>query len=121
MNKWLFIRIFLCIVFLGGCLYSYLDMQNEITELRIRIPSLTKEVRKIDEINTRLAFEIEVFESPENLMQLVQKSEYAYLKFPTNQEVVLLEEGTLLHPTKDVAPEKVRRRPSITIATGASP
>lgn len=117
MNKSFFARIFLCILFFGFCLYSYLDMQNGITQLRIRIPDLTKSVRRIQEENTQLLYQIEKFESPENLMRLAQKSEYAFMKFPTNQEVLTLRQAKEL---KTFEPKTVRKvQPSITFAKGS--
>lgn len=119
MNKGLFARILVCISFFGWCLYSYIDMQNGITKLRIRIPELTKAVRRIQEENTRFLYEIEEFESPENLMRLATKSEYSFLKFPTSIEVLSLREGEPLY----VGEEKIlrRKKPSITFAKGATP
>src|SRR5271166_1914856 len=85
-----FLPVFICILFMGFCLYSYLDLQNEITELRIQVPKLSAKVRAIEEENIALNFEIEKFENPENLMKLSQKAEFSHLKFPSCHEVVAL-------------------------------
>ncbi|NGX38927.1 MAG: hypothetical protein KR126chlam1_00243 [Chlamydiae bacterium] len=121
MNKGLFIRIFLCIGFFGFCIYTYIDMQNEITELRIRIPQLTKEVRRIEEGNTRLLFEIEAFESPENLMRLAGLSEYAHLKFPTGPQVLTLNVERASKSLSEKRGDRMRTKPSITFASGGNP
>lgn len=119
MNKGLFARIFVCILCLGFCLYSYLDLQNEITELRIKIPALTSEVRRIVEENTRYRYEIERFEDPQNLMQLAKRSEFAHLRFPITNEVLTLQHAeNILHEQEAVQPTK---KPKITFASGGRP
>lgn len=121
MNKGTFFRIIICIFFFGICVYSYLDMQNEITQLRIRIPHLTSEVRRIDEENTHLLYEIERFESPENLMTLAKQSEFANLKYPTNQEVITLIQARPLDILEERKGPALRTKPMIRFATGATP
>lgn len=121
MNKGLFFRVVLCIFFFGGCLYSYINMQNEITELRIRIPELSQSVRRIQEENTRLHYEIEAFESPDNLIRIAQKNAFAYLKYPTNQEVVTMRNASILLNEEKASPVSKKRQPSITFASGGKP
>jgi len=119
MNKGLFARIFVCILCLGFCLYSYLNLQNEITELRIKIPSLTSEVRRIQEENTRYRYEIERFEDPQNLMQLAKRSEFAHLRFPITSEVLTLQQAENILQEKDVI--QPTKKPKITFASGGRP
>ncbi len=116
MNKGLLLRIFVCIIFFGGCFYSYLDMQNSITSLRIRIPELSQSVRRIEEENTHLHYEIEAFENPQHLMSLAQENAFAYLKYPFNQEVITMSEGDTLPLPATASKEK--KLPSITFASG---
>jgi len=116
MNKGFFIRILICIIFFGGCLYSYIDMQNAITDLRIQIPKLTKEVRRIEEENTRFLYEIEVFESPENLMRLAQSSAFSHLKYPTEQAVVTLQQADPLLSPQEKSAYIAKMKPTITFA-----
>lgn len=84
------VRLFLCILILGISLYSYIYKQNELTELRLAIPSLAKEVRHIQETNHRLKYEVDQFESPIHLMELMRMPEFGGLKFGYNQDVVIL-------------------------------
>jgi hypothetical protein len=119
MNKGMFFRIFLCIFFLGFCLYSYIDVQNEITGLRIRIPSLMSELRRIEEENTHYKYEIECFECPENLMKLAKSSEFSHLRFPISNEVITMRQGDLLQKQQEKKIPNLRKQPSITFATGA--
>lgn len=121
MNKGFFIKSTICILFLGFCLYSYLDLQNVLTELRIRIPHLASEVRRIEEENTHLLFEIEAFESPENLMKLSQRPEFAHLRFPMMRDVLTMKQGTPLQEVGEKVIPELKLKPTITFATGAKP
>jgi hypothetical protein len=94
----IFVRLLICIFVFAFCLYSYTDKQNEVTELRICIPHVAKEIKTLKETNTRLQYEIDQFSSPEHLMELARRSEFSHLKFPLNKEVLLLDEGIALHP-----------------------
>lgn len=117
MKRGLFVRLLVCILFVGGCLYSYLDMQNGITNLRIRIPELTKEVRRIEEENTHFLYEIEKFESPANLMRLAKKSAFSHLKFPVENAVVTLKQADDLAQKPDHKPH-AKSKPTIHFASG---
>lgn len=93
----IFIRLLICIFVFALCLYSYTDKQNEVTELRIRIPHVAKQIKTLKEENTRLQYEIDQFSNPEHLMELARRSEFSYLKFPLNKEILLLNEGIAIH------------------------
>lgn len=121
MNKGFFTRITVCILFLGFCLYSYLNLQNGITELRIRIPHLASEVRRIEEENTHLLFEIEAFESPENLLRLAQRPEFSHLRFPLSRDVLTIRQAEPLRGVGERTTPELSMKPTITFATGANP
>ncbi len=91
-NIHLYVRLLICIMGAGLALYFTIEKQNELTELRLMIPVLSKEVRHIQEDNTRLQYEIEYYESPIHMMELVRKPEFSHLKFPSLQDVILLPE-----------------------------
>ncbi len=91
MNLGALLRLFFCILIFGAYLYIHVEKQNQLTELRLEIPALMKEVRIIKEENTRLHYEVEQFESPANLMKLLEKPEYAYLKHPYHKDIIILE------------------------------
>lgn len=76
---------------LGFLLYSYVGKQNEITKLRIKLPSLAEEVKKIEEENIRLQYEISSFNSPSHLMQLSEDEKFGKFKHPPEKEIVILE------------------------------
>lgn len=84
------LRLFICIAAAGLTLFFYIDKQNELTELRLAIPALSKEVKNIQEENIRLRYEIERFESPIHLMELMRKPEFSHLKFPYLKDEVFL-------------------------------
>lgn len=86
----IFIRIFVCILMAGFGLYLYIYEQNQLTALRLAIPSLAKEVRNIQEENSRLKYEIDQFETPIHLMELMRMPEFGHLKFAYNNEVMVL-------------------------------
>lgn len=84
------IRIFICIATAGGMLFAYIEKQNDLTELRLAIPVLAKEVREIQEKNISLSYEIERSESPILLMEVMRKPEYSHLRYPYFNEQIIL-------------------------------
>ena len=90
MNLGFLIRLFLCIFIFGIHLYKFVDKQNELTELRLRIPPLAQMVREIEEENKSLQYEIDAFESPSRLMEFARRPEFAHLKHPLSTEVLVI-------------------------------
>lgn len=91
-RHWLLsLRFFVCIFIAGITLFAYIDKQNDLTELRLALPALAKNVRSIQEENTRLKYEIESFESPIHLMELMRKPEFGHLKYPYIKDEIFLE------------------------------
>lgn len=84
------IRLLICILFGGLLLYKSIDRVNDLTELRLTIPVLKREVLDIQEKNTEMRYQIELFESPENLIELLKQPRFSHLQFPLNQEVVFI-------------------------------
>jgi len=84
------LKLFICLFSLGGCLYAYLEEQNELMKLRMEIPKIGQDLKEISEENRRLEFEIESFENPRHLMELVLQNEYSHLKHPLISDIVLL-------------------------------
>lgn len=92
-TPWLItLQVFLCILIAGFMLYFYIDKLNELTELRLAIPALAKEVKQIQEANIRLRYEIDQFESPIHLMELARKPEFSHLKYPHLDDEIILSE-----------------------------
>ncbi|MBY0528955.1 MAG: hypothetical protein K2P51_02060 [Rhabdochlamydiaceae bacterium] len=121
MNRGIATRILLCIAVFSFCLYSYLDQQNAVTRLRLEIPVVAKQLKDLREENTRLQFEIDLFESPQHLMELMALQEFSHLKHPMAKDVMLVSEGIALQlPASDpISPLAVK--PKFTLAMGAKP
>ncbi|CDZ79550.1 hypothetical protein BN1013_00044 [Candidatus Rubidus massiliensis] len=79
-----------CIFTISILLYFYINRLNDITELKLSIPQLNKELKSIQEENNRLRYEIEQFESPVHLMELHRKPEFSHLKYPYENEIIQL-------------------------------
>lgn len=88
----IFIRLLICIFIAGLSLYKYIDKLNELTELRLSIPILSKEVKDIQEKNLELQYAIEHFESPLHLMEMAQNPEFGHLKYPLLTDILFLPE-----------------------------
>jgi hypothetical protein len=97
----LLIRLWICIFFAGLTLYKYIDKLNELTELRLSIPVLAKEVKNIQERNLELQYIIERFESPVHLMELARNPEFGHLKYPPLTDVLMIPESSLADPLKE--------------------
>lgn len=91
----LFIRLLICISFAGLVLYKYIDKLNELTELRLSIPILARDVKEIREKNIELQYAIDSFESPLHLMEIARNPEFGHLKYPSLNDVILLPETPL--------------------------
>lgn len=86
-------RLMICIIAAGVFLLAYIEKQNELTELRLAIPAIDKEVKALTEENIRLTYEVEQFESPIHLMELMRKPEFSHLKYPYLDDQVFLPKG----------------------------
>ncbi|EKE08745.1 MAG: hypothetical protein ACD_17C00013G0002 [uncultured bacterium] len=91
--KGLLFQIGICLSVFGMFLYVYLEKQNELTELKIRLPEVEKAVRLIQEENRRLAFEIDQFENPAHLIEIAHYPEYGHLKHPLLKEILTVPEA----------------------------
>ncbi len=96
MKKFLVAKVVICAVSFCSALYAYLQKQNDLTLLRIELPTLTDEVRLLQEENMRLALEIDQFENPKHLMQLAERPEFSHLKYPMVDEIIVMNEGAEL-------------------------
>ena len=119
MYKGPLIRLLLCIGIGGVFLYSYIDKQNSVTLLRLSIPILAKEIKNLKEENTHLQYEIDLFESPEHLIQLARNSEFSHLKSPMLKEIITMQEGLVLQMASEEKEKIVSSRPKLKFAIGA--
>lgn len=88
----LYLRLLICILGAAFSLYLTIENQNELTELRLKLPPLSKEVKHLQEENNRLQYEIDLYESPIHMMELSRKPEFSHLKFVSTNEVIILPE-----------------------------
>lgn len=96
MQRGVLLRLGFCLGVLSLCLYSYQNKQNEVTQLKIRLPQLEQEIKQINEENRRLAYEIDRIESPTRLIELVHRPEFGHLKHPLMKEILQIPEGIAL-------------------------
>ena len=112
-------QIFLCIFIFGFFLFCYLDRQNKVTALQLKIPKVIKECEQIAQENQSLKAKINLFEQPMQLMSFLDEKNFAHLSFYVEEDIVCLKEQPPLK--KDEKIEKVcRSTPGISIATGVS-
>lgn len=83
-------KILFCLIVATLMLYRYLEYQNSLTALRLEIPSTKKKLAKLYEDNRRLSFEVERFESPSHLLELLRHPRYSHLKYPSSEEVIII-------------------------------
>jgi hypothetical protein len=114
-------KLLLCVCFMGFCLYSFLNLQNEMTEFRMQLPKLAKEVKAIHEENERLLFEIERFENPCHLMELARRPEFSHLKHPLFKEIMTLNQDVALAHSSAVKENISSFKSKITLAVSPNP
>lgn len=118
-NQGSLLRILLCIGACGGFLYSYVDKQNALTRRRLEIPVLAKKIKDLKEENTRLKYEVNIFESPEHLMELARHHDYSHLKHPMLKEIVMMQQGLALQVPPHEKEEEAGVGPTLKFAIGA--
>ena len=81
----------------GSCLYCHLNQQNDLTHLKMDCSLREAELEQIQEENRRLAYQVEQFESPNNLFELARRPEFSHLKHPALQEILTVQEEIALN------------------------
>jgi hypothetical protein len=114
--RWIF-----CIFLLSLFLYRYTDQQNILTDLRMQLPLIVKEIRLIEEENKRLHYQIEQFENPEKLMELARRSEFGHLRHPLVKEVLMCQEGIALQYNAPPGEEQLMPKSTLSLAVGMKP
>lgn len=100
MNKGFLIKIVICIFAGGIFLYKYLNKVNELTEHKLLLPKIEKEIYILKEDSERLQYIIDQFENPTHLMELSRSPEYSHLKHPLFKNVLKVQEGVALKENK---------------------
>lgn len=70
----------ICALAIAFSIYLYIDARNDLTEVKLLIPEVEKQLKQLKERNRQIVFEIARFESPQHLMELSRKPEYSHLK-----------------------------------------
>lgn len=91
-------KLLICLISFGLTLYALVDKQNELTEIRLAVPQLSKEVKAIHEQNVRLEYALDCAENPVRLLEMARKPEFGHLKYPIDSEVLILRQGAPLEP-----------------------
>lgn len=95
MHKEILVKLSLCLLVSSGCLYSYFDKQNELTQMKIKLPALEKQIRALRDETKRLRYEVDQFENPTHLIEVARSPEFGHLKHPLLKEVFTVSEGMM--------------------------
>ena len=90
-------RLSLCVALFGWCLFSYMDKQNEVTQLKIKLPELEKRISAVREETKRLRYEIDQFENPSHLIELAHRPEFGHLRHPLLKEILTVPEAVAIN------------------------
>lgn len=112
----IFVKTVFCALVFSLCFYSYLVKQNEVTELRIELPKIKKELEKLQAIHMGLQFQIEKFEHPSHLLELLAQKNYSHLKLPISSEIMKLHEGLAM---EEKVFSKSKERSGLSFAVGS--
>jgi len=74
-------------------LNSYVDRQNAITKYKIQIPKLKKRHQNLLENSSSLSLKLQSIEDPAKLIDLLRSENFSHLKYPLNDEVLILEKN----------------------------
>ena len=80
-----------CLFGLAAIGYEHLAELNQLTTMRIEIPQIQQEISMINEEIDRLNYEFKLIENPRHLLHIAKYAEFADLKFPLEDEVLILQ------------------------------
>jgi hypothetical protein len=81
----------ICLFALVSVFFSYIQSQNDLTSLRVFIPSRASVLRNLKEENKSLQYQVDLFYSPANLLKMSNKAEFRDLIFPYEEEVLSIQ------------------------------
>lgn len=91
--KRLLLQAGICLGLFGFCLYSYIDTQNALTKLKMKLPLKEKEILALQEETKKLKFEADLVENPAHLIELAHRPEFGHLKHPVLKEILTVPEA----------------------------
>lgn len=100
MKKGFLFKLGICLFVLCFYMFSYIEKQNRITKLRMEIPELVKDIKTLKDEVTKLKYEVDHFENPLHLMELVQRTEFSHLKYPFFDDVLTVSDKYALNDQK---------------------
>jgi cell division protein FtsB len=112
-------QVFTCVSLFVFFLLSYLDRQNKVVELQLKLPKIAHEIEKISQENQTLKRKINDFEHPLQLMSFLKEDKYKHLSNYLDQDIVCLARARELIQEEKVE-DICRVTPAISIATGVS-
>jgi hypothetical protein len=80
------IRFLICFVYTAAILFAFIGKIHELNVLRLQVPDMEKQVRRIQKENDHIAFQLQKFSHPAHLMEYLQQKEYAHLTFPKRSD-----------------------------------
>lgn len=86
-----FVRFGICLIMISATFYAIIEQNNTLTVARLTIPQRERAVKSLWEENERLKYQIELFESPSNLLQQLRQPEFRHLKYPKDPDVWIIE------------------------------
>jgi uncharacterized protein HemX len=95
--KHLLVRLSICFVTFGVGLYSYLDQQNGLTQIKMQLPRKQKEIQQLREEMRRLSYQLDQYENPNRLIELAHLPEFSHLKHPVLKEILTVPEALALN------------------------
>jgi hypothetical protein len=108
--KYILVKASLSLLSFTGVLFALLHQNHDLTKLRKLLPELAKDVRVLEEENSRLLYEIERFENPKHLLDLAKRPEFCHLHHPYDEEILVV------HLPEDKSPkETVSNKKSLTL------
>lgn len=113
------LQIFTCLSLFVIFLLSYLDRQNKVVELKLKIPKEQKEIERLVQENQVLRAKIDHLEHPLELMSFLKKKEFRHLSFYLDKDIVCLKAAPQIKKEKKIE-QVCRPAPSISIASGVS-
>lgn len=80
MKKNQFITYLIPLLVVATLIFLYIREHNDLTELRIQVPKLEREISSLEAEKIKLQFELEQFFSPSRLEEISRRAQYAHLK-----------------------------------------
>ena len=86
-------RILMTITTLTVLLFSYIDRQNRLSYLQLKVPKVTKNLNALKKEISQLEYEIDAFENASNLIEIAQQQEFSQQQHPFVKDILPLEQS----------------------------